>query len=60
MQAAAVVEHDPVLDVAASAGSVGPLHDADLRLDRGEEGFCGGAAEARPGAAGALADLQTP
>ena len=58
MKAPLVVKHDPVFDVAAGRSAVRPAFDANLGLDRGEEGFGGGAVEAGPRAAGALADVQ--
>jgi hypothetical protein len=58
VQPSLVVGFDPVLDVTAGSCPVGPGVGADLGLDRREERFGGGAVQAGPSAAGALADLK--
>jgi hypothetical protein len=47
-----------VFDVVSGVGSVGPGFGSDLRFDRGEEGFCGGAVEAGAGTACGLSYLE--
>ena len=51
MQASSVVFEDPVLDVAAGDGAVGPGADADLRFDGREERLRCGAVETGSAAA---------
>jgi hypothetical protein len=60
MQAPLVVTVDPVLDIAAGSGTVGPGRDPDFAFDGGEEGLGRSAVQARSSKAGTLSDLQTP